>query len=351
MLLTARKYLAACLLVSAISGTAAVSAFETDQYNLPPVPLADIGEEVSEYVEGNIRTAIRKLNAEIEVRQHCIDQRDRKGVCGSVDNERHKLVYLRSDAALAREVFQRLGSGIIPFTRSQTWMNSHKFRGQPARYRTSYRDSIFVLVPTDYVTISPTVNLYGSSFGTDKIAHFFQQGFGYFGTRREAIKSGQTEEAATLKAIKQGITAERTYFGMLVSGVFSNGDLAANYAGMKFYEGLTADVQLGGLRRPHAAEVAGGFWRFNEDVRPHLFRPFISDHLNEALNPSIFAPILRSSVRRIVRKRSCTQWRQRFPTRTRSDYETETRNLVRWYGEEYGHRESTKFVSIANTCF
>ncbi len=32
-------------------------AFETDQYNLPPEPLADIGDEVSEYAEQNLRNA------------------------------------------------------------------------------------------------------------------------------------------------------------------------------------------------------------------------------------------------------------------------------------------------------
>ena len=36
-------------------------AFETDQYNLPPVPLADIGDEVSEYVEDKLRLAVAKV--------------------------------------------------------------------------------------------------------------------------------------------------------------------------------------------------------------------------------------------------------------------------------------------------
>ncbi|CAN5876298.1 hypothetical protein BH24ACI1_BH24ACI1_14180 [soil metagenome] len=35
-------------------------AFETDQYNLPAPPLADIGDEVSEYTEENLKKAIDK---------------------------------------------------------------------------------------------------------------------------------------------------------------------------------------------------------------------------------------------------------------------------------------------------
>ena len=40
-------------------------AFETDQFNLPPVPLADIGDEVSEHVEETLRFAVAKVNADI----------------------------------------------------------------------------------------------------------------------------------------------------------------------------------------------------------------------------------------------------------------------------------------------
>ncbi len=49
-----------------------VFAFETDQYNLPTVPLADIGDEVSEYVEGHIREAIGKLNTKIAHGEACL---------------------------------------------------------------------------------------------------------------------------------------------------------------------------------------------------------------------------------------------------------------------------------------
>lgn len=329
-------------------------AFETDQYNLPPVPLADIGDEVSEYVEENIREALVKINAEISARQTCVENTIRKtSKCDPPEIEWQKLAYLRSEQAAARAVFKRLGDGIIPFTKSETYMNSHRFRSQPARYKTSYKDSIFVLVPSNYLTISPTVNMYGSQFGTDKIAHFFQQGYAYYKIYERALAKGSTPNDAHEKAVRWGKTSERTYFGILVSGVFSNADLYANYAGMKFYQGLTKPTKIGNVERPATLFLKNGIWTINENesFRELLVKPFISAHLNEALNPSAHIPGLRSSIRGIVKKQSCPQWRALYPDRTKEDFEETTRALMLWNGEDYGFKNSEKFITISNTCF
>jgi hypothetical protein len=344
-----RKVFGAFFLFSLFANYGPLQAFESDQYNLPPVRLADIGDEVSEFVEENLRAAVEQVNAAIALRLSCVENPKPSSRCGTPEKERRELAYLRSDEAIAREVFKRLGGGTVFSPRSQTWLNSHKFRGQPARYKTGYQDSIYALLPTNYFTISPTVTMYGSSFGTDKIAHIFQQGYGYYKTRREQVASGKTIEEATQKAVKQGVFSENTYFGTLVGGVFSNADLSANYAGMMFYEGLANSIRIGEIIRPASVEVTNGFWSFNEDVRPVLLRPFISDHLNEALNPSLLIPGLRSSVRRVVRKKSCLQWRNQFPTLKKQDYESQ--DLTQWNREDYGFRASPKFVTIANTCF
>lgn len=324
-------------------------SFETDQYNLPPVALADIGGEVSEYVEGNICKAIAKINAEIAVRQACLENALAK--CGSAEDERKRLAYLRSEDAAARGIFKLLGDGIIPFTKSGTWMNSHKFRDQPARYKTSYRKSIFIRVPTDYFTISPTVNIYGTSFGTDKIAHFFQQGYTYYRIYKRALAKGFTESEAQKKAVDWGRMTERTYYGIFVGGVYSNADLYANFAGMRFYQALTKPSKIGDFERPAVLSLKNGIWILNENAVEILLKPFISDHLNEALNSSLFIPGLRSSVRGIVSKQSCPQWRALFPNRTRQDFELLTESLTLWNGENYGFKKSEKFVTIANTCY
>lgn len=326
----------------------AAFAFETDQYNLPSPPLADIGDEVAEYTEGNIQKAIAKINAEIAAKQKCLEA---TGNCGSPQAVRQRLAYLRSEQAVARAVYNRLGYGIIAFARAGDWMNKHKFRSQPARYTTAYRKSIFVYLPTDYFTISPTVKMYGASFGTDKVAHFFQQGYTYYKIYKRASAKGASANEAAKKAVDWGKFTERTYYGSLVGGVFSNADLFANYVGMQFYQGLTKPVRIGAVTRPATLALRNGLWEFNDISRETLLTPFFTDHLNEALNPSLFIAGLRSSIRGIVKKQSCPQWRALYPDRAKEDYEAATSSLTLWHGEDYGFKTSSKFVTIANTCF
>lgn len=343
------KILAAfSLTVLILAQPAQLMGFETDQYNLPPTPLADIGGEVYEYTLENITKAIEKVNREIREKENCLEHPK----CNDSATKR-KLIYLRSEAAVSREVYNRLGYGIIAFAKAGDWINSHKFRAQPARYKTAYRASIFVWIPTDYFTISPTVNIYGTHFGTDKIAHFFQQGYQYYRTARKGIANGRSAEDAEAKAVAWGRWTENTYYGTLVGGVFSNADLFANFVGMRFYEGLTKSVTVGDLVRPPTLVLVDGLWKLNaagtsEEV---FLRPFISDHLNEALNPSLFIPGLRSSIRGIVKKKSCPQWRAAFPSKSAGEFRSLTESLATWNGEYYGHKPSQKFVTIAGTCY
>lgn len=329
------------------------SAFETDQYNLPNEPLGDIGDEVTQYTEENLRKAIEKINAEILLRENCLKIESAKIKCGSSEKDRARLDFLRSEDAVIKEVYNRLGAGFIPFTKSDTWIRSHRFIRQPARYTTNYQESIYVFIPTNYLTISPTVNLYGAKFGTDKIAHFFQQGFDYYKIYKRALAKNLTSAEAAKKAIGWGKMTERTYFGTMVSGVYSNADLFANYVGMKFYQGLTNEIKIGNWTRPAILIIKDGFWKFNEtaDLKEILIKPFMSDHHNEALNPSKFIPGLRSSIRGIVRKQSCENWRKQFPDFSQADFEKISRALKFWHGEDYGFADSQKFITIANTCF
>src|SRR5204863_9734778 len=91
-------------------------------------------------------------------------------------------------------------------------------------------------------------------------------------------------------------------------GVYSNADLAANYAGLKFYLNLTRPVTIGRKTLPPVlVRDPRGQWALNpyRDGRPEdLLRPFISDHLNEALNPSRYSEQMRSTVQSRLRRRS-----------------------------------------------
>ncbi len=323
-------------------------AFETDQYNLPPVPLADIGDEVSEYVEDKLRLAVAKVNTDIGKKLNCLEIKA-KG-CGSADDERKKLAWLRSNDAVAYEFFKLTGDGNVFTTKFGNWMRSHKFGCQPDRYKTSYGESIFFLNPTDYLTISPTVRLFGSEFGIDKLEHFFQQGYKYYTIEKESSANGKSPHEAAQKAIKWGQRTERTYYGLLASGVYSNADLYANYAGMKFFQGLTKPLEINDKTRPATLELKDGRW-FVVATGEHLIKPFMTDHMNEALTPSAFRFTLVRSVRRAVKKHACSDWRTAYPELTKADMANRSKALEVWNGEDYGFTKKDRIVTIAGTCF
>src|SRR5437899_9162883 len=101
---------------------------ETDQYHLPPVPLVDIGDEVSQYIEDNLHTAVANVNADIAKHETCLTERSEKRTgCANNEAETRKLAYLRSNDALADALYKLLGDGTIFTANIGKWMNSHKF--------------------------------------------------------------------------------------------------------------------------------------------------------------------------------------------------------------------------------
>lgn len=336
------------LLILAISTATSSFAFETDQYNLPPVSLADIGDEVAEYVEQRLVEAAGKLNAEIDKIAKCLAD-NQKG-CDPVEKARKRLDQLRSDRAIADAVFSAIGDGNLFTTKFGDWLRKHKFRGQPDRFITPRSESIFLLNPLDRWTMSATVRLYEAEFGIDKLEHFFQQGHKYYEIRSTETDKGRNEQDAATKAIGWGQRSERTYFGLWASGVYSNADLYANYAGMKFYVGLMKPMQINGKTRPATFGLVDGKWRLVAK-REDILRPFMTDHLNEAYNPSSFRLTLAPSVRRAVRKYACGDWHKTYPSLSREEITVRSAQLERWNSEDYGYTRRSRTVTIGDECF
>ncbi len=70
--------------------------------------------------------------------------------------------------------------------------------------------------------------------GTDKLGHFIAQGFTYFKTCY--LKNYGVEDA-----LLYGINSEMTYYGFTTTGIFSYGDLVANFQGMRFWNDLLGE--------------------------------------------------------------------------------------------------------------
>jgi len=124
-----------------------------------------------------------------------------------------------------------------------------------------------------------TITLAGQLVGTDKIDHFWIQGFDYF------RRSRQGEDP--LRAVAWGTRTERGMWGLGTTGVFSFADLAANYDGLRFYDGLLSEDSI--LRRGPDGCVA--------QVEPWDWARWIDWRYDEVLNPSVFRRALAPGLR------------------------------------------------------
>jgi hypothetical protein len=99
-----------------------------------------------------------------------------------------------------------------------------------------------------------TNNIY---YGIDKLGHFLTVGLSYYKKYLKKINANPEDfDDAIRAAIMRGVFSEKTYYGNIISGVFSFADLEANYQGLKFAinlcEGLT----------PHLQRDENGRWIF-----------------------------------------------------------------------------------------
>ncbi|HEX4383102.1 MAG TPA: DUF4157 domain-containing protein, partial [Myxococcales bacterium] len=102
----------------------------------------------------------------------------------------------------------------------------------PAQSATKYAGVTYVLWSTGFRILNPTMKVHGICIGSDKLGHFFQQGWTYAAT---AGGSGGTAAAE-----EQSERSEGGGFGLATTGVFSNADQEANRQGSKFYNDLVA---------------------------------------------------------------------------------------------------------------
>jgi hypothetical protein len=325
--------LAATTLLCLVVFCPRLHALESDQFTLPKQPLVDSGPLLSRRVFYLLQYIVRQGNNEFRKLS---------------DSER------LDERFPAKQVFQVLGRG-IPESSVERWLRIESFPQRPMRYNIPFWDSIFMGVfsplPLAFVQLAPTINQFGILMGTDKAGHFFQQGHGYYILQMDGERAGKLPDQTRAEAVAIGVEQERGRFGTELDGVFSNADLAANYAGMKFYESLTRAVGVGARTVGPMLVLQNGRWELSPDADPdRLLEPFITEHLNEALNPSQYA-FNRERVRGAIVKR-CPDWRRQYPRLTREILAAKTQELRNWYGENYGHwLPPENAITLADSCF
>jgi len=328
-----------------------LSAHETDQYTVPTGRhFADLEVYFSKYFRRALTRALKKINSPIF--------------------GQHLLFSFRETDRIAWHVLWQFPPDLILVERLESQLKkrevAEQFPGKVVLYRAPrwiYSHWALMIDPTKLVRLTrcSTLMADGVYFGSDKITHFIHLGYLYFRAYRDAKAWGADEETAIRRAIKVGtgnpFTSEQMLYGFLSTGVRSNADLAVNYVGFKFFLNLTKPVMLKGKMHPPLLVKEGKKWRLNDYVRDdHFFSAYLSDHWDEALNPSDYVSTTATFVRKEVRSRckSVVAWyRSRHAElQSREDFAAKAKELETYFGEEYGFSlPKHNAITIANLCF
>lgn len=342
----ARRMIWMTVLLLGFCGIQKTQAEETDQFTLPPGQLVDIGPTVSRRLFDVLEKAMARTNLEIQALTPKAQTNSRAA---------SQLARRRSDAYIIGLIYAETGVG-LPESTFERWLRwGHLPEDvQPMRFNATWPwQSVYWLVfsqcPGSLIFLSPTINMYGYYLGTDKIGHFFQQGQGYYDIYMHALAKGKSAEQAHATMVRHGQHQEDSFFGTLLNGVYSNGDLAANYSGWKFYMNLAHTVHIGEQTLPPMIVLKDNQWTFARRInKDNLLKPYINNTLNEAWNPChyLFMP---SVIRRNI-KRRCATWIHRKGL-THDIVQAKLTETSRWKGEDYGHWLPTRDAVTLDVCF
>ena len=337
-----------------------VAAHETDQYTLPVGrEFADLGPYFSRIVHDAVVEAMNTTNAAIKRSLHE----------GRATN---RTLRLQSADSISGEVYGKLFAAFPTNETLDANLSREPLRarypGLIVRYapeQSIYDDPLLLLDLTKLIRVlfrASTVSTDGKLFGTDKIIHFINVGrilySGYLTARKQGLGEYEAVSRALTVTREDFFVSEDWMLGGLTTGIHSNADLAADYAGFKFYRNVTEEVRIGNRVMPPMLVREGFYWRLNAHVRPDsdFFTAFITPHWNEALNPNVYSVVSRARLRAILRSRcpDVLDWYrdERGRRLTREQFARIEAELSTFYGEDYGYAsDGENTVSIATTCF
>lgn len=322
-------------------------AHETDQYTIPVgEEMVDMGDYFNDYFIAAIEEGVRRANRRIDVALggdgSQFDPSERRYGSGALrtydtSTSGQTLGYLYSGKAVAHYVRKSIPDAVTLIEGLERALHSRevteKYPGKIVAYHPSDFDCVYAKVhfPLDPRSVfrlwrASSVKANGTYLGTDKIGHFVDMGYHYFKVyTRLRGKKGLSERKAMFgaaHAFDTGIMSESSVLGYATAGAYSNADMTSNYVGCLFYRNLTEPVRLKGQVRPAIVVRTGDYWKLNDHVKgePDFFSWFISDHYDEALNPSHYERGMRKPMRKAIKKRC--------------------EGLADWYADENGDRRS-----------
>ncbi|MEK6674785.1 MAG: ankyrin repeat domain-containing protein [Planctomycetota bacterium] len=345
--------------VMGLCGAPISRAHETDQYTVPVGrQYADLRHYFSDDFRGILERATEKTNAKIA---HSF----RNG------HSTAETARLQSPDSIAWAVLYEFPPVIFHVETLEMRLRNPVMRSRFPGLLTIFQPQIriydhvgLLLDPTKLIRLgrSSTVMINGTFLGTDKIVHFAHMGYIYFSTYRKAISEG-LDEAQAMERVRKVATgdhplSENAFLGRITTGVRSNGDLAANFMGLRFYQNLTEAVRLHGIVTPPLLVQDGEFWRLNDYVLtdPDFFALFVSDHWDEVLNPNQYDPQVLLWIPSSIRWR-CEDLRSwylnaRGQRQTKKDFNDIAVDLSTYFGEDYFHGgDPEELIGVATCCY
>jgi Ankyrin repeats (3 copies)/Ankyrin repeats (many copies) len=351
-----RGWAAGAAIFMALAG--AVAAHESEQVTLPAGrEFADLGPHLSRIVYRSVVDAAKASNAAIRT---AIESGQPQG----------EIERLQSVETVSNEVWVQLFAALPTLELLDAGLLHADVRSQYPGLVTMHRpvesiydDPLLVIDLTKPVRTffrAGTINVGGTMFGTDKIIHFINIGRIYHGKYLTRRARGMDEAAASVSAIestaRNPLLSEDGVLGWFTTGIRSNGDLAADYAGLKFYRNVTEQVRVGPRTLPPMLVREGAYWRVELAPDTDIFTAFVTPHWNEALNPNKYVKYVRNRVRIVMRQR-CEDVLDWYPgdtgqPMTRAEFEAVERELSTYFGEPYGFLDDgASRVSVATVCF
>jgi hypothetical protein len=289
--------------------TLVAGAYESDTLTDRHLPLPDVGPALDQRVEMILMTAIAETN-----------QRTR---CDADPARAHRLLAreIHLHTATNELVTERGGLRALGFDRYSAWIEKG---GVPRRSFEDRRDLFGTVRFREspllvWAGVCSTVNVNGVLVGTDKLDHFFEEGYDAWRRARFGDEPEQALEWAT--------RTENGKYGLRSSETFSFADLRADADGMAFYDGLVgpdgvAAVGSDGCLKP---------------TQPFTWSRWVDPSYDEVLNPPVYTPSVQQAVTRhllVHRDQYCSSYARWANTGYRAHLEQVLRERPPYAGEE-----------------
>lgn len=244
----------AATLFMALTFAEASFCAETDQYMTWGIELEDSADALDAYINEQAAVFLERANR----RKKPVDS------CEELTSEFY--LYL----------FQGLHA-----SRIRKWLQSSeevdRYPDKSLSFFQYQRASIYKGLAFPYILpMARTVRVGDVYLGIDKIGHFFGFGRRYFQRYLRLRDAGADEHEAVERTVRVGIAHESSIVGRLSDGVFSHGDMEANYQGLV----MARDCCEG--ENPYFRQDEGD-WIL---VRPFDMRRYITPDFDESYNNS-----------------------------------------------------------------